>query len=109
MLPLPPPLPSSSSPLTTEGLLELLGELLDAAVALHVVHVVVQRIAGHLLQGAHVHATHADGKKLNAGIPCTLGHFLHVVLGTPVCHNYGDLQRMGREVRLKKNTSDDLV
>lgn len=83
-LPLPPPL-------TAEGLLELLGELLDHAVALHVVHVVVQGIAGHLPQGAHVHAAHADGEDLDAGVPRALGHLLHIVLGTPVCDNDGNL------------------
>lgn len=82
---------SPPSFLTAEGLLELLGELLDDAVALHVVHVVVQRIAGHLPQGAHVHTPNTDGEDLNAGIAGTLGHVLHVVLGTAVRDDYGNL------------------
>lgn len=85
------PLSCTSSHLTTEGLLELLGELLDDTVALHVVHVVIQRITGHLPQGAHVHTSHTDGKNLNTSIPCTLSHILYIVLGTPVCDNYGNL------------------
>lgn len=87
------PVPSSCSRLTTEGLLELLGELLDDAVALHVVHVVVQGVAGHLLQGAHVHAAHADGEDLDAGVAGALGDVLHVVLGTAVRHDDGHLWR----------------
>lgn len=78
-------------PLTAEGLLELLGELLDHAVALHIVHVVIQGITGHLPQGAHVHAPHTDGENLDAGIPRSLGHVLNVVLRTPVCDNDGNL------------------
>lgn len=77
--------------LTTEGLLELLGELLNHAVALHVVHVVIQGVAGHLPQGAHVHASHTDGENLDAGIPRALGHVLNVVLRTSICNNYGNL------------------
>lgn len=81
----------SSSHLTTEGLLELLGELLYDTVALNIVHVVIQRITGHLPQGTHVHASHSNGKNLNASIPRTLRHFLHIVLRTPICDNYGNL------------------
>lgn len=84
-------LPSSRPLFTTEGLLELLGELLDDAVALHVVHVVVQRVAGHLPQGAHVHAAHADGEDLDAGVAGALGHVLHVVLRAAVRDDDGDL------------------
>lgn len=82
---LPPP------QLTAEGLLELLGELLDHTVALHVVHVVIQGVAGHLPQGAHVHTPHADGENLDACVPSSLGHVLDDVLRTPVCDNDGDL------------------
>lgn len=81
---------------TTEGLLELLGELLDDAVALHVVHVVVQRVAGHLPQGAHVHAAHANGEDLDAGVAGALGHVLHVVLRAAVRDDDGDLGGRGR-------------
>jgi len=78
-------------PLTTEGFLELLGELLNDTVALHIVHMVIQWFTGHLLQRAHVYTSHTDGKNLNACISCTLSHILHVVLRTTICHNNGNL------------------
>lgn len=53
--------------LTAESFLELVGQLLDDAVALHVVHVLVQGLAGHLPQRVHVHPANPDGEDLDAG------------------------------------------
>lgn len=51
---------------TAQGLPELGGELLDNAIRLHIEDVVVQRDAGHQLQGAHVSTIHSDSVDLNA-------------------------------------------
>lgn len=74
---------------TAQGLPELGGELLNNAVGLHIEDVVVQRDAGHQLQGAHVGAVHPDSVDLDARGPSCGRHFLHLVLRSPVRHNDG--------------------
>ena len=52
---------------------------------------VVQRDAGHQLQGTHVSTIHSDGVDLDARGPSCSRHFLHLVLRSPVCDNDGHL------------------
>ena len=93
--PQPGPSPAPRRPRTAEGLLELLGQLLDDAVALHVVDVLVLRLAGDLLQRGLVHAAHADGEQLDAAGPGPRRHVPHAVLGPPVRHHDDHLRRRG--------------
>ena len=61
----------------------------------HQVHVLRVRLAPDGLQRLHVHAAHADGEQLDAGVAGALGHLLHVVLGPPVRHDDGHLPTEG--------------
>lgn len=72
---------------TAQGFPELGGELLDDAVGLHVEDVVLQRDAGHQLQGLHVRTVHAHGVDLDARGPGFSRHLFYLVLRSSVRHD----------------------
>lgn len=83
---------------TAQGFSELGRELLDDAIRLHVEDVVLQRDAGHQLQGPHVGAVHTHGVDLHAQGSGLGGHFLHLVLRPSVGHDdsyLGDVSGAG--------------
>lgn len=90
LLPLEP-----SGGLTTKRFLELLGQLLNDAVALHVVHMLIQGLAGNLPQGVHVHTAHPNGKNFNPKSSCPGRDILHTILGTPICYYNSYLRKRG--------------
>lgn len=85
-----PPLPAR----TAKGLLELLGQLLDDIVALHVIHVLILRLASDLSQCSLVHAAHADGEQLDATGSRALRHVPHTVLRPPISHDDDNLHEV---------------